>query len=160
MPDLLVKLYDLPDAAPAMRRVAEAGVTLRRAMPYDRHHVEAFIGKHFSAGWLSEATSVWSRQPIPCVLALRDEQLVGFASYDTTMRGFFGPTGVAESQRGRGIGEALLHMSLRGLRELGYGYAIIGSAGPVAWYEKTVGATVIDGSEPGVYADFIKGITD
>ncbi|MEM7576016.1 MAG: GNAT family N-acetyltransferase [Planctomycetota bacterium] len=160
MPDLLVKLYDLPDDTQAQRRVAEAGVTLRRAMPYDRHHVEAFIAKHFSQGWTSEALSVWSRQPIPCVLALREERLVGFANYDTTMRGFFGPTGVAESQRGRGIGEALLHASLRGLRELGYGYAIIGSAGPVAWYEKTIGAAVIDGSEPGVYANFIKGVAE
>ena len=158
MADLLVKLYDLPDDAAALRRVSESGVVLRRAMPYDAHHVRAFIGKHFSQGWESEVLSAWSRQPIPCVLALRGETLVGFASYDTTMRGFFGPTGVAESQRGQGIGEALLHASLRGLREMGYGYAIIGSAGPVAWYEKTIGATVIDGSEPGVYAHFIKRV--
>jgi len=36
-----------------------------------------------------------------------------------------------------------------GLRELGYVYAIIGSAGPTDFYERTVGAIVIPDSEPG-----------
>ncbi len=157
MPDLIVKLFDLPDDAPVKARVAAAGVVLRHAMPYDRHHVEAFLTEHFSPGWVSEVTSAWARQPIPCVLAIKAGQLVGFASYDTTARGFFGPTGVDAAQRGQGIGAALLHEALRGLKHLGYGYAIIGAAGPVDFYAKAVGATVIEGSEPGVYAHMIKG---
>lgn len=162
MPDMLVKLYDLPDDAEAMRRVADAGLIIRRAMPYERHHVEAFIREHFWEGWVSEATSAWSRQPIPCFVALTKDtrELVGFASYDTTVRGFFGPTGVAESMRGKGAGVALLHAAMRGLRELGYGYAIIGGAGPVDWYAKHIGAIPIADSEPGVYANSIKGVAD
>jgi hypothetical protein len=37
------------------------------------------------------------------------------------------------------------------MREMGYGYAIIGGVGPAEFYEKVCGATVISGSEVGVY---------
>ena len=44
------------------------------------------------------------------------------------------------------------------LRAEGYAYAIIGGVGPVAFYEKCVGAQVIPGSTPGVYKDFLAAI--
>jgi hypothetical protein len=42
------------------------------------------------------------------------------------------------------------------LREMGYVYGIIGRAGPIGFYEKAVGATVIPDSEPGIYTDLLK----
>ena len=45
---------------------------------------------------------------------------------------------------------------LLALRELGYVYGIIGGAGPIKFYQKTVGASVIDDSEPGIYTDLLK----
>lgn len=153
MPDMLVKLYDLPDDTAAIARVRDRGIVIRHAMPYELSQVRAWLEQHFSVGWADEATSAWSRQPIPCLLAIEDGRIVGFASYDTTTRGFFGPTGVAEDQRGRGIGAALLHAALRALRDMGYGYAIIGSAGPADFYERHANAVVIPDSDPGVYHD-------
>ena len=38
------------------------------------------------------------------------------------------------------------------MREMGYGYAIIGGVGPAEFYEKVCGAFVIADSEIGVYA--------
>ena len=84
-------------------------------------------------------------------IALRNDAVVGFAAYEATSRGYFGPTGVLESERGKGIGKELLVRSMIGLRELGYAYAIIGAAGPTDFYEKTLGAIPIPGSTPGVY---------
>ena len=64
------------------------------------------------------------------------------------------------AHRGRGLGTALLLASLWGLADLGYAYGIIGAAGPVEFYHKTVGAIVIPDSEPGtypgVYADLLR----
>jgi len=71
------------------------------------------------------------------------------------LRGF-GPTGVLQSARGKGIGKALLLACLWSLREMGYVYAIIGAAGPVRFYQKTVGAIIIPDSEPGIYTDMLK----
>lgn len=77
--------------------------------------------------------------------------MLGFACYDATVKGFFGPTGVEKTERGKGIGAALLMLCLYAMKEEGYGYGIIGSAGPVDFYKKICGATVIEGSSPGVY---------
>ena len=56
----------------------------------------------------------------------------------------------------QGIGKALLLACLWSLREMGYVYAIIGAAGPVRFYQKTVGAIIIPDSEPGIYTDLLK----
>ena len=37
------------------------------------------------------------------------------------------------------------------MRDDGYAYAIIGGVGPAEYYAKTVGATLIEGSSPGIY---------
>ena len=80
---------------------------------------------------------------------------MGFAGYECTRRSFFGPTGVIENMQGQGLGTALLLACLWGLQEMGYVYAIIGGAGPVEFYEKAVGATVIPDSEPGIYTNLL-----
>ena len=82
--------------------------------------------------------------------------MIGFAGFECTRRAFFGPTGVAERERGQGIGTALLIASLWGLRELGYVYGIIGAAGPTEFYKRAVGAIVIPDSESRVYTDLLK----
>ena len=45
---------------------------------------------------------------------------------------------------------------MHALREEGYGYAIIGSVGPTAFYEKCVGAISIPDSTPGLYSDMLR----
>ena len=58
---------------------------------------------------------------------------------------------VAERHRARGVGAALLVEAMHAMRARGYAYAVIGAAGPAAFYEKTVGAIAIPDSEPGLY---------
>jgi len=98
----------------------------------------------------------FANKPVTVVIATRQGQVIGFAGYECTRKAFFGPTGVAEGERGSGIGTALLIASLWGLRELGYVYGIIGGAGPVAFYEGAIGAIVIPDSEPGIYTDLLR----
>ena len=155
MPDLLIRLYDLPED-PAAAKVAAAGVTVRRALPPERHVVLDWVRTHFSEGWVSEAALGLCQMPVTVWIATRGNDLLGFACHDTTARGFFGPTGVAETARGQGIGEALLFATLRGMREAGYGYAVIGDPGPVAFYRKRLDAMEIPGSEPGVYRGMLR----
>lgn len=155
MIDMLVRLYDLPDAWELYQRVEAEGVVLRRARAFEKHTVAAFAAAHFSPKWVSEIEVAMSRQPIACHIATRDKQVLGFACHDTTMRGFFGPTGVSEAARGLGLGKALLFKSLEALRELGYAYAVIGGVGPREFYEKACGAIEIPGSDPGTYTDLL-----
>jgi len=150
MPDLLVNLLKLP--APE----TNAGFILRRAQPFELSAVRQFVAENFSPDWADEVSVGFARQPISVYVATINQRLAGFAAYECTRRGFFGPTGVVSSARGKGIGKALLLVSLEALREMGYVYAIIGAAGPVRFYQKTVGAIIIPDSEPGIYTDLLK----
>lgn len=159
MPDLLVKLYELPPIAPALASCEAAGVTIRRARAFERTALRRFIKKHFTTTWADEADAGFGTLPTRVHLATMagdgGGRIVGFAAHDCTALGFFGPTGVDETLRGKGIGAALLLASLHAMRESGYGYAIIGGAGPVGFYEKFCGATVIPDSTPGLYTDML-----
>lgn len=155
MPDMLVKLYTLPPLAPEIEAQAAQGITIRRGLAPEKHFVNDWVERHFSRYWMSECDVGFSREPVSTWLAVKDEQLVGFACYDTTGRGFFGPTGVSESMRGRGVGRALLLACLHAMYDIGYGYAVIGDPGPLDYYAKTVGAQVIEDSSPGFYAGML-----
>ncbi|MCY4145406.1 MAG: GNAT family N-acetyltransferase [Chloroflexi bacterium] len=148
MPDMLVKLYDLPPLEPAVARQRERDIGIRRGLAPEKALVLPWIRERFNEYWVSEADVAFSRQPPTIMLAQRGEQLLGFACYDTTHKNFFGPTGVDEAERGRGIGAALLLAALHDMRSAGYMYGIIGWAGPTAYYEKIVGAASIPDSEP------------
>ena len=152
MPDMLVRLYALPDHDRGLRD----GYAVRRAAAYDKAVILDWIRRSFSTQWASEADVAFSRQPISCFIALSQERLAGFACYEATCRGFFGPGGVLEAYRGQGLGTLLLLECLRSMKEMGYGYAIIGGIGPKEFYTKTVGAIEIPDSTPGIYTAPIK----
>lgn len=156
MPDLLVKLYTLPPLEPVLQAQRETGILLRRAIAPEKSIVVDWVGAHFGKDWMSEVDVSFGHQPIGCFVAIENKTLIGFACCDVTARGFFGPTGVGEAARGRGTGKALLLACLHDLRAQGYGYGIIGSAGPVDFYVKAVGATIIEGSSPGVYEGMLR----
>jgi hypothetical protein len=97
-------------------------------------------------GWGDEFVYYFKSLPVTSFVALRNAAVVGFVTYESTSRGYFSPTGVLESERGKGIGKELLVRSMAGLREPGYAYAIIGAAGPTDFNEKTLEAIPIPGS--------------
>lgn len=156
MPDLLVKLYTLPPLEPLMAEMAAANVIIRRARPYEISRVAEFVTKHFAPTWADEISVGYANKPTSVFIAIADGEVIGFAGYECTARSFFGPTGVDPAFRGKKIGQALLLASLYGLKELGYAYGIIGAAGPTEFYVKTVGATVIPDSSPGIYGQGLK----
>jgi len=152
MPDLLVNLLKLP----SLDQLPDEEVNIRRAQPFEITPVRDFIEENFSVAWADEISVGFANKPVTVVIATRHGRVIGFAGYECTRKAFFGPTGVVESERGSGIGTALLIASLWGLRELGYVYGIIGGAGPVEFYQRTVGAFVIPDSQPGIYTDLLR----
>ena len=148
---MLVKLYDLPGYNDLIDGLREEGIIIRKALPPEKYEVVGWVEDNFDKKWASECDVAISNKPVSCYIAVYNKELLGFACYDTTCKDFFGPTGVAESARGKGIGKALLLKCLHALKEMGYAYAIIGGAGPTGFYQKTCGAVVIEGSTPGIY---------
>lgn len=155
MPDMLVKLYNLPDDWSFLQEQAAKGITIRKPIGPEKHLAIAWIRQQFSSAWASEFDQAISNRPITCFIAVQDEKLIGFGCYDATALGFFGPTGVAEECRGQGTGKALLKACLLDMKLKGYGYAVIGAVGPAGFYEKVVGATVIPDSEPSIWKGWL-----
>lgn len=156
MPDLLVNLLKLPPLGPVLLELDNAQIVIRRAQPFEITPVRSFVEKHFSSAWADEISVAFATKPVSLFIAVAETEVIGFAAYECTRRGFFGPTGVVTNMQGRGIGKALLLASLWGLRELGYVYGIIGRAGPVDFYKQAVGAIVIPDSDPGIYTNLLK----
>lgn len=141
--DMLVALFCLPDSGPSLERLTGLGIEVRRAKSREEGTLVAWVENHFSNGWASECRVAMSRIPPACFVALQQGQLLGFACFEAAHRGFFGPMGVQEKHRGKGVGRALVLCALKAMAEMGYEYAVIGEVGPAAFYEKVVKATRI-----------------
>ena len=171
MADMLVKLYDLPEMGPCIERMRAQQVEIRLAEPAEFPVVVDWVRHHFHERWALEVAASLRAEPVTCFIATEvqphtpsdnpyaqpPELMVGFAAYDVAAKNVFGPTGVRPDYRERGIGTALLLACLHAMKAQRYAYAVIGWAGPTTFYAKTVGATLIEGSEPGVYRGKLEG---
>lgn len=165
MADMLVNLYNLP---PLVEHVdlPVGGVRVVRAHPADARRVlrfvEANVAEHWPdespENWLGETTAALANHPPTVFVAVRDRSIVGFACYDATAKGYFGPTGVITDLQRTGIGRALLLCALHAMRGDGYGYAVIGwpAKEAVGFYEHTVNAWQIPVSGPDLYERLIE----
>jgi predicted N-acetyltransferase YhbS len=156
MPDMLVNLLKLPPLEPLIDEFGKSSIQVRRAQPFEITPVKDFVEQEFSVTWADEISVGFANKPVSVYIATFESEVVGFAAYECTRRNFFGPMGVREDMRRRGLGKALLLACLWGLREMGYAYGLIGGAGPEEFYVKTVGAIVIPDSTRGIYSDLLK----
>ncbi len=152
--DMLVKLYELPDFHVPEPKLSEVGIRIFRPMPSDKDRIASFVGDNFSVVWKNEFEKAMTNTPVSCFIAADSNgKLIGFSCYDASYRNFFGPIGVLDEYRGKHIGQELLRYALYAMREVGYGYAIIGWSGEInePFYRKGCGAVEIPGSFPGIY---------
>jgi len=158
--DMLVPLYNLEGTSERIDQIGKQGITIRPAMAYERDVILDWVRRSFDKDgscWAGECEVALSRVPASCHIATRDGELLGFACFDATAKGMFGPTGTGEKARGLGVGAALLVASLSAMRDAGYAYAVIGAVGAhvKGFYQKVVAAVEIADSEPGIYRDRI-----
>lgn len=152
MPDMLVSLVHLPPVGDLLADLRQQGILLRRVNPWELTDFREFVEGTFSRAWADESSITLANKPVSVFIATRGGQIIGFAAYECTRRNFFGPMGVVPALRLKGVGKALLLACLYSMQDLGYVYAIIGGAGPVDFYAKTVGAIPIPFDEgKGIY---------
>lgn len=141
--DMIAGLYNLPEV-----KIADT-IKIKQAFVGDKEAIMDFIRAHFSKGWVYEMERALLQLPSKCFIATENGKIIGFACYDATAKGYFGPIGIAPDRRGENIGQALLIRTLTAMREFGYGYAIIGWVSDAEiFYRKTVGAEFIKGGNP------------
>jgi GNAT superfamily N-acetyltransferase len=149
MADMLVKLYNLQVNWPNISRLEQQDIWLRKPLGSETRLLATWVEQQFSQGWASEVAVALHQRT--CLIAVQASQVLGFACYDAAALGLFGPMGIVEAHRGQGLGQALLQLTLFEMKQKGYAYAIIGWVGPAEFYERTVGATLIPDSSPGLW---------
>jgi GNAT superfamily N-acetyltransferase len=113
-----------PDAHAGVHeaRLAGEGVAIRRAEPADILPLVAFLEAHFPH-WKPDALGamrdLFGGDPrgVTLHLALENGEIIGYAQ---TRAERFGPFGVNEAYRGRGVGGVLLSRALRAMRAQGF----------------------------------------
>lgn len=157
MADMLVHLYPLPESPGLEEKLLAQGIKIKKALAPDMSRIVAFTVDNGYPGWADEIRVSFANMPPSCWIAVKDHQIIGFGCYESTARGFFGPTLVSDTHRHKGIGKALLLRCLSSLREMGYAYAFIGwpADDAIAFYEKVTGGMMIPAKGSGVYSRMI-----
>lgn len=128
----------------AEARPAPPGEGVQRASHDDQKRVLRFIEHDFGAIWRFEASHAFAAEEPTIFYAEEKGEVIGFAAHDVNNRGlgWFGPTGVRSSLRGKGIGSRLLLASLADLRRLGHERVVIPWTDAVEFYRRACDARV------------------
>lgn len=157
--DMLVRLYDLPPRERFDASVRELALDLRRARSYEKGQVLDWVRTHFSRGWADEISAAFARDPISLFIAVQAGEIVGFAAYEVTCRGFAGPIGLHPSLRGTQLCHALSNRVLHAMADDGHAYAFLGGIRPdfAPLQRRYFKAVEIPGSTPGIYTSRLTG---
>ena len=156
MPDMLVNLLTIDDYKDIVETLKKEGIEIFRAIAPDKFRIVDWVREHSSPNAAGECDVCFSNKPVSLFIAAKGSKIIGYACYNATAPDFFGPTKVLEDYQGKSIGKALLLRTLHAMRDEGYQYAIIGGVGPAPFYEKCVGAQIIESSkEHNVYQHFL-----
>ena len=158
MADMLIKLYKLEDHWQFLAKQEALGITIRKPIGPEKHVIINWVSDHFGAGWAGETDVALCNKPGTCFVAVKDANIIGFACYDATALGFFGPIGVEKAHRKKGTGKALMTACLLDMKLKGYGYAIVGAVKDTDYYKNAVGAIEIPDSSPGIYKTRVSDI--
>ncbi len=150
--DMIASLQNLPEI-----QIADS-IKIKRAFVGEKDDILEFVESKFGKHWRGEVEHALMQELPKCFIATENGKLIGFACYDATAKGFFGPIGIDPDKRGGNVGKALLVRTLSAMREYGYAYAIIGWVKSAEmFYRKTVNAEFIKGGNPenSIYANLI-----
>lgn len=154
--DYLTNLYNI-DYQSKLQQLQQVGIRILRPLSPNKGKVLDFVKTNFSQQWADEVSTAFCTSPAHCFVAVKGNKIVGFAGYNCTAKGYFGPLGVVRSVRSKGIGSELLYQCLMSMKSQGYGYAIIGSVNDkaVTLYQRVCNAQPIAGSDKSLYDDLI-----
>lgn len=132
------------DTSDDEQHLAREGIIIRRAVGEDRPTIADFFNKTFGEDWQVETQLSLSREPPAVHLALKGDDMIGFAAHSSMNRewGNFGPMGVPDHMRGRGLGRVLLYRCMKDLKDAGHAAAVIPWVGPYRFYCRHLTCTI------------------
>ncbi|MBY8987953.1 MAG: GNAT family N-acetyltransferase [Candidatus Lokiarchaeota archaeon] len=122
---------DIIKREPASKK---GGYEYERVQPDDFDKTYDFVKQHFPDGtWAEEVNFSFKFDP-PTTFIVKDEknEIIGWSTHSVFFPGSFGPTGVLESLRGKGIGTELLLWCLWDIKRNGL------DRGEIMWVKQNV----------------------
>lgn len=155
MPDMLINLYE-QDYNKINK--LDQSIKIKRALAPNRSKIVNFVSKNFDENFADECTASLANNPPTCFIAIKNYEIIGFICYEATAKNFVGPMGIIKSERGKGLGEVLMLTCLKSMKEMGYGYAIIGSSSMknVKFHQHVTNAKIIESKTNGIYSRMIE----
>ena len=134
-----------PERAAALEAdLRTRGYAVRRAAAADAPELLPWIAAHFTEAWAFEVGRALELEPPAVHVAVHeaDGTVVAFAAHDGNNRGLgeFGPAGTLPTQRGQGLGAALLVLALLDVAAAGREDAVIPWVSSGEHYRRAVGA--------------------
>ncbi|MEW6356607.1 MAG: GNAT family N-acetyltransferase [Planctomycetota bacterium] len=120
----------LPDYTQLIAQRAAEGITFHRPAMAEKREVQEWILRAFGEGWRYETGLAFREEKVTVWIARAGGKVCGFAASNATGRDYFGPTGVADDQRGKGLGRVLLVKCLEDMQADGR---------PIAWIPTGLG---------------------
>ncbi|MEM2884646.1 MAG: GNAT family N-acetyltransferase [Thermoproteota archaeon] len=99
--------------------LAKEGYAFSTASQDKKEEVAEWVHSNFGPLWSHEVSEAFRHSPPSVLLASKEGKTVGFAAYSALELDWFGPIGVVEGERRKGIGSVLLFKSLANMREDG-----------------------------------------
>ena len=114
--------------------------SLRKAGAKDAAAIELFLRKDFPH-WVWEAGAALRKGTV-FISSGGQGQITGFACANGTQKGWFGPMGTTEGERGKGLGRLLMWKCLEVLKKQGVKAARIPWVGPIPFYARYANASL------------------
>lgn len=73
MPDMLVKLYGLPDLSAQMKKIERLGIQVRRPNPWEKTALLDWVREHFGPTWTAECETAFTANPPSCFIAVQND---------------------------------------------------------------------------------------
>ena len=115
------------------------GTTIRLAEPGERERVRDFVMERSGFNWSFETARAIGPRGSGVWIAEEDGEIIAFSVFGSLEDHWFGPIGVSEEKRKRGLGSALLFRTLQSMKDLGITRAIIPWTGHLYFYSQVPG---------------------
>lgn len=119
--------------------IRSGGVNLRLAEPGEKGRVEDFVRAKSGFNWSYEAARAVGPRGSGVWLAEEGGEIIAFSVFGSLEHHWFGPIGVDEARRKRGLGTVLLFKTLNTMVDLGIPRAIVPWTGHLFFYSQVPG---------------------
>ena len=138
----LTRPLPVPPEEERRHELSRAGVVVRELSHRDEASLRAWLERTWGPNWTFEGLLALRRRVPTGVVAERGGRIVGFAVFDSTRPGWFGPMGVEPGLQGGGLGIELCVRAFEAMARKGYARAEIAWAGPRCFYARKLGAVI------------------